>query len=322
MQSSKPSGQATTVVNNDPWEGQQDYLKRGFADAEVLKNNPVQYYPNSTVVPFHGATTDALGGIEQRARAGSNLLRAGQDQVGLTASGGYAGADPASSGFAAYGAGTGAGQDEMAKTASGYYLGSNPHLDAVVKQATDAAGAMTDARFSKAGRYGSGHHKFNLEDMGGRIASSIYAPAYEAERARMGGAAGALASTGLSGLAGSSSAHDAERERMLKAAGGTAPLAAADYYDLEKLGGVGAAHEGHAANTLQDQINRYMHAQQAPRDALKEYMASIGGGSYGGTQTAQQPLYSNPWATGLGAVGQAASIAGTLWGQDGIWPQG
>lgn len=260
MNSSKPSGQATTVVSNDPWSGQQPYLEAGFQDAEVLKNNPMQYYPNSSVVPFSNQTQAALGATEARARGGSPLLAAGQNEIGATA--------------------------------SGAYLGSNPYLDDVVKRSTDTAGAAIDARFTGAGRYGSGHHAKAVADAGAGIGAQVYGGEYGQERQRMQGAAQAAPQ-----------------------------MAAADYSDIDKLGGVGAAYEQQAGNQLQDEISRFQYQQQAPRDALKEYMAMVGGGSYGSNQTTNQPLFSNPWAQGLGMAGQAAGIAGSLWGQNGVWPQ-
>ena len=320
MSSSKPSGTATTVVSNDPWEGQSPYLEQGFKDAEILKNNPMQFYPNSTVVPFHRATQDALSGTESRARAGSDLLRAGQTQVGATAGGAFQGANPGQFGFGQFGAGQAAPQAEMSKTASGGYMGSNPYLKQVVDLATQQAGAGVDARFNQAGRYGSGHHAKSIADTGANIASQVYGQEYGQERARQQAAANSLAQTQLSGLRGTSNAYEGERARQMQAAAMTPTMASADYGDLTKLGQVGSAYEGQGRAELQDQINRYIHAQQAPRDALKEYMASIGGGSYGGSSTQQQPIYSNPFGEALGMGASAAGIAGSLWGQNGAFP--
>jgi hypothetical protein len=261
MNSSKPSGQAQTVVSNDPWEGQQPYLEAGFKDAEALKNNPMQAYPNSSVVPFSNQTTDALAGTEARARAGSPLLAAGQNEIGATA--------------------------------SGSYLGSNPYLDDVVKRATDTAGAAIDSRFTKAGRYGSGHHANAVAEAGAGIGAQVYGQEYGNERGR-----------------------------MMEAAKAAPGLANADYTDLDALGRVGGAHEAFAGAELGDQMSRYAFEQQAPRDALKDYMALIGGGSFGGTQTSTQPLFSNPWAQGLGMAGTAAGIAGDLWGRGGAFANG
>jgi len=317
MSSSKPSGQATTVVSNDPWSGQQPYLESGFKDAEVLKNQPQSFYPNSTVVPFHSATTDALSGMEQRARSGSDLLRTGQAQTQATAAGAYE--SPSAGGFGMFGQGQGGGQSHLSNVAGGGMLGSNPYLDNVVKQAQDTAGAGVDARFSSSGRYGSGQHAKSIADTGANIASQIYGQEYGAERGRQDAAAGNLAQTQLSGLQGAQSGFDAERQRMMGAAGMAPGMAQADYQDLSQLGQVGAAYEGQGQAELQDQINRYNFEQQAPRDALQQYMATIGGGSYGNSQTTSQPIYSNPFGEGLGMASTAAGIAGNLWGKGGVF---
>jgi hypothetical protein len=317
---SKPSGQSVSIENRDPWKGVQPYLQAGFADAEVLKNNPIQYYPNSTVVPLHGATHEALGGIADRARAGSDVLRAGQTQTGMTAAGGYEGASPAAAGYGRFAAGTGGpGQAHLANVAGGGYMGRNKYLDDIIKRATDTAGANIDARFTKSGAYGSGHHAKAISDTSADIAANVLGSDYAAERARMDAAAGGLTASQLSGLAGAGADYGAERDRMLRAAGMTEGMAAADYSDLQALGGVGAAFEKQGAATLEDQIKRYMHAQTAPRDALKDYMTAIQGGNYGGTSTSTAPIYSDPWATALGYGTGAAGIATSLFGKDGIW---
>lgn len=259
MNNSKPSGQAQTVVSNDPWEGQAPYLEAGFADAEVLKNNPLDPFPNSTVVPFSNQTQSALGATEARARGGSPLLAAGQNEIGATA--------------------------------SGAYLGSNPYLDDVVKRATGNAGAAIDARFTGAGRYGSGQHANAVADAAAGIGAQVYGQEYGQERGRM--------------------------QTAAQAAPG---MAQADYGDISQLGAVGAAYEGKAGEELQDEISRFNMQQAAPGNALKDYMAMIGGGSYGSNQTQTQPLFNNPWAQGLGMAGQAAGVAGSLFGQGGIWP--
>ena len=318
---SAPSGQSVSVENRDPWRGVQPYLQAGFADAEVLKNAPMQFYPNSTVVPFHGATTEALGRIADRARAGSDILRAGQSQVGQTAAGDYGGASPAAAGYGQFAAGTGGpGQAHLASVAGGDFMGvQNPYLADIIKRATDTAGANIDSRFTKSGAYGSGHHAQAIADTSADIAANVYGSDYANERARMDAAAGGLTTSQLAALGGAGSAHEAERARQMQAAGMAEGMAAADYGDLQALGSVGAAFEKQGAATLEDQMARYAFAQQAPRDALKEYMTAIQGGNYGGTSTQTSPIYSDPWGSALGYGATAANIAGTLFGKGGVW---
>jgi len=322
MSGTKQSGSTTTIQSSEPWSGQEPYLIKGFKRAESQLEQPLSYYPNSTVVPFSNQTEGALSAMEARARAGSPLLRSGQGAISDTVGGSYLSASPARPTFSSYAGGTGGGQSELSKTAAGNYLGANSYLDKVVDKSVGRAGAAIDARFSNAGRYGSGQHLRSLADDTGALAASIYAPAYEAERGRMVSGAANLAGTQLSGAQGLQSGYDTERRNQLTSAALTPNMAQADYGDLSKLGAVGAAREGLASKELEDQINRYMFSQTAQRDALKEYMAAIAGGSYGGTTVAQTPLYSDPWGQALGTGVAAAGMAGTLFGQQGVWPGG
>jgi hypothetical protein len=237
MSDDKPTGTGTTVVNNDPWEGQRPYLSKGFATAEQFLNNPVQAYPNSTVVPQHSATTQALSGIRDRATSGSSLMRAGQDTIGAAARGEHIGQTPGTQGL----------QD----TASGAYLDGNPHLQGIIDKAIRTSRASTDAQFAGSGRYGSGLHKGMAQDRMAEITSGVLAPAYESERNRM--------------------------------------------------------------------FNGFQIGQQAPRDALREYMATIGGGSYGGSTATTAPTYSDSFGKYLGYGAQGAGIAGSLFGKDGVF---
>jgi hypothetical protein len=294
MSDDKPTGTGTTVVNNDPWEGQRPYLSKGFATAEQFLNNPVQAYPNSTVVPQHSATTQALSGIRDRATSGSSLMRAGQDTIGAAARGEHIGQTPGTQGL----------QD----TASGAYLDGNPHLQGIIDKAIRTSRASTDAQFAGSGRYGSGLHKGMAQDRMAEITSGVLAPAYESERNRMFNAQGSLANIGGS-----------ERNAQYGAAQQAPGMANYDYGDLERLGSVGGAFEAQGQAELQDQINRFQIGQQAPRDALREYMATIGGGSYGGSTATTAPTYSDSFGKYLGYGAQGAGIAGSLFGKDGVF---
>jgi hypothetical protein len=105
-----------------------------------------------------------------------------------------------------------------------------------------------------------------------------------------------------------------ERARQLEATRMAPAMAELDYSDLQRLGAVGGAREKFAEAELQEDISRFAQEQVAPRDALREFMATIGGGQYGGTATTATPLYSDPFATGLGYAGTAAGIAGDFFG--------
>lgn len=240
----------TTQSNSAPWSGQQPHLTAGFNRASALSQTPAQYFPGSTVVPLSQQTETALGMQEQRALAGSPLLRQAQENVGANLRG------------------------EL-----------NPAQQGMLQQVMGAARPAVDSRFAGAGRYGSGMHARALSDSMGDAGTRML---YQGYNDAMGMAPG---------------------------------LAQQDYADIGQLASVGQVREQQAGANLQDQIARHNFGQNAQWDALQKYMALVGGGSYGGQSTSQQPIYSNPMmsAAGLGLGGIGA--LGTLFGQGGIWPQ-
>jgi hypothetical protein len=268
--SSRPSGTSTTVVNRDPWSVQQPYLTTGFGRAETLLDQPQQFYPYSTVVPYSPVTEEALTGVESRARAGSPL--------------------------------TGAAQENILSTVQGDYLSpeSNPYLASAMEAATrpmqerftqDVLPGISGA-FSQAGRYGSG------------LMANQQQRAAEAYQRQIGDVTSAMAYRNYAD----------ERARQMEATQMAPAMAELDYGDLQRLGAVGGAREKIAEAELQEDISRFAQEQVAPRDALREFMATVGGGQYGGGETTAQPLYSDPFKSGLGYAGTAAGIASSLFG--------
>ena len=167
--SSNPQGYQTAVTNTDPWGPQQDYLKTGFARAETdVLNKPLEYYPNSTVVPFASQTTDALQMREARARAGSPTTAAAQGMTQQTLSGDYLSA-------------------------------GNPYMQNAVTAATrpmvqnfqENVMPSIQSTFSNAGRYGSGAQAMaaaraseGLSRAVGDVAGTMAMQNYGDERAR------------------------------------------------------------------------------------------------------------------------------------------
>jgi len=151
MSSSKPSGTSVVTQSNDPWSEQIPYLKTGFARAQSdVLEKPIQYYPSSTVIPFSEQTEKGLGLTEDRALAGSPLLRSAQTSI----------------------------ED----TLSGKYLGEeNPYLQSAI----DAASRGTTRNYQKSvlpgissfasgsGRYGSGMQKSAYDDSQAALASQL-----------------------------------------------------------------------------------------------------------------------------------------------------
>ena len=82
----------TQEVDTDPWEGVQPYLRELFREAQAnVLNRPLEFYPDSTVVPFAPETEAALAAQTGRSVFGSPLNPAAQQQVYDTMTGGYFG---------------------------------------------------------------------------------------------------------------------------------------------------------------------------------------------------------------------------------------
>jgi hypothetical protein len=89
--------------------------------------------------------------------------------------------------------------------------------------------------------------------------------------------------------------------------------------DVAPLVQVGQMREDLASREMQDRINRFNFNQTAPDEALRRYASLVAGGQWGGSQTSQQPLYSNPLAQGLGYAATGAGILGSLFGPKGVF---
>ncbi len=160
-----------------------------------------------------------------------------------------------------------AGQQQQMNTIQGKYTNpeSNPFYKNMVQGTMAQVRPGIDSMFAKGGRAGSGAHAERL-------------------------------GTGLGNALGPQMFADYGRERGLQqSAAQTAPaLAQADYYDIDRLGQVGAQREGKSTDNLQDLINRFNFGQNREATKVNQYNQQVGG-SYGGTTTeqanAQQPSY-------------------------------
>lgn len=200
---------------------------------------------------------------------------------------------------------TGAAQTQMQDTLQGSYLDAgNPYFQQAVAAATRP---MTESfqqdilpgiasSFSGSGRYGSGAQA----NMTNRAASEL--------SRNIGDVSGSMAAA----------MYNQERNRQMLA-GQLAPgLAQMDYADIGQLKQAGAEREGMAGADLQEQISRFNQEQQAPKDALANYMALIKGG-YGTQGQTTTPIYRNKPAEYVGLGATAASAAGSLFGGGGLW---
>jgi hypothetical protein len=161
---SQQTGTQTITNQIDPML--KPYVEFGLGELKNQYQNPTAYAPFQTYVDPSSQTLSALSGIENRAMAGSPLLRSAQEQ--------------------------------SQRTVSGDYLSGNPFFTGAFQGATrDISNQFGQnimdirSKLSSAGRYGSGTQT-NLEgraaeglatalsDIGGKLAYANY----DAERAR------------------------------------------------------------------------------------------------------------------------------------------
>ena len=153
----------------EPWEGIRPYLRTGYQQARTrLLDQPGQYFPGQTYVPFAPETETALAGTTGRALTGSPLNPAAQGQIMGTLGGGYLPEFP------------------------GYRDIQGDIADAVMSEVRPGV----DSAFARGGRFGSPLHAEALgRGVSRGMAQSLVPLAlgqqqlYGAERGRMMGAA-------------------------------------------------------------------------------------------------------------------------------------
>lgn len=78
-------GSSTTTQKTEPWEGQQPFLKRGFAAAErEFQSGRPEFFPGSTVVPFSSETEAGLGMQTGQALDPDSTINLADREVGNT----------------------------------------------------------------------------------------------------------------------------------------------------------------------------------------------------------------------------------------------
>lgn len=178
------------------------------------------------------------------------------------------------------------------RTINGEFLTrQNPEFAGMVQNAFNAARPSIDGAYASAGRGISGARDYALADTWANAVTNLAGQNYQNER-------------GLQSQAISQAPQ----------------LDAARFADAQQLMGVGQAREGYANSALQDSIARFNFSQNERDQALARYAAMVQGGQFGGSQTQSIPTTSNPLLTGLGTAGTLASIAGSLFGRNGVWP--
>ena len=231
---------------------QANYLDQVFSEAQRMYEGG-QLAPNpflgQRVVPMSEQRSDALQMQEDLARGGNPFTEA---QTG-----------------------------GLVSTLRGDFLlpESNPFLRATFDQ---AAGAVSDAvasQFASGGRYGSGAMANTLGRNLNELATSIYAPAYEAERDRM-----------------------LDANRYVDIANQMR------FDDAARLALTGQERENQMQRELNQRINLFNELQAQPIDALGRY-ASLLSGNFGGTsKLANELSTTEKILLGLGAASSIADL--------------
>lgn len=167
--------------------------------------------------------------------------------------------------------------DYATRTLNGDFLSpsSNPWLQGVFDDINSKVNPAVTSTFANSGRTGSPLEGINLGTELTRAYSPFAFDAYNQERTR--------------------------QQQVLSMA---PSIANQDYFDMDRLAGVGALRQGQGQAELGDAQARYDFEQNLPYQKLAQFMGLISG-NYGGTMS--MPSYSNPAA---GALGGAAAGAG------------
>lgn len=156
-------------------------------------------------------------------------------------------------------------------TVSGAFLDQgNPYFQGMVNQIGQAIRPNIDSAFASSGRLGSGAH------------ANAYASALADQAGRL-----AFQNYGM------------ERGNQI--------AAAQDYSPYQAYMQVGQQRQGQQQAMMNDARQRWDFEQNAPQQALAQYMNIVGNRSYGGTGTQMTPYTSNPT---LQALGTGASLLG------------
>lgn len=196
-----------------------------------------------------------------------------------------------------------AGRDQNLKTINGDYLNpaSNPYLSGAIDVANqgsirgfnNSVIPQLQSSFSANGRYGSGLQNQSQIDASNTLLNQL--------------------GNNASNI--SYSNYGDERGRQASAMATAPAYAAADYNDIANLQDVGRSREAITQQGIDEAMNRYNYNQDAPGNALEQYMGLING-NYGGTTTSTQrnPSYKSSVSALLGGGLQGAGIGGSLLG--------
>jgi hypothetical protein len=263
------------------------YLELGLraAEQQFLQTQP-QFFPGQTYVSPSQQTLDALAAQEQIARQAPATLQAAQES---------------------YMRGLGG----LGATASGAFLSGNPYQQQMIQAATRPIMQQFEEQtlpgiasgFSGAGRYGSGAMERALgratESTAraiGDVSTNIAFQDYGAERGRQ-----------QQAILG-----------QITAAGQAPAIYGQQFLPSQQLAQLGAAREAIAGLPLQEQMQRFQFAQQAPAQQLQSFLSSIYGTPMASSQYAPTPqAQTNRVGNVLGGAATGAGIGYMIGGATG-----
>lgn len=161
------SSSKTTQTPPQPWSGQQPYLLDLYKRAEQAYQQPLEYYPESTLAEVDPTLQQAWGQTAELGRRGTDVGNAASNLA--------------------------------TRTMGGEFMGQNPYLDQmygraaqnVTRQFQRSVLPELESRFARAGRVpsgalqaGRGEAMRSLAGELGGMATDIYGGAYETERGR------------------------------------------------------------------------------------------------------------------------------------------
>lgn len=345
MSGSRSTTQTSTA---EPWKPAQPYLQHAMADTQNVyqSGQGFDYFPGSTVVPYANQSLQAFQGIENLANQGNPLASAAQSNALNVIQGGGMTPEARQALEGTYQTALGNNQigtegdyrnqlqgadDMLGGYARGDYItGGSPQFNAALNY---QSGQLTDdinRGFSNAGRYGSGAHVNQVGDAVGRFRNEALAGEIQREQALQQTAANSLMGNqqaglgAITGVQGANIANQvgagstfADQLRAGQGLAGTFSGMAGDLYNqqfapYQQLAGVGAQYEDLATRSMQDSINRWDSAQQAPWQRLANYNALLtGAGQLGSTGSTTVPGPSR-LQTGLGGAFTGAQLGSSL----------
>jgi len=298
-------GTQVSTSTTEPWEEQKPYLTGGFKEAQRIYNRGAPgYYPGETLAgfdPMQKAAQQATLGYAMGPRAAG--MQAGGEGALMRSLGGYTGftrgqAGDLLAGNVRTGAGTPYGAMENALT-----QGVMGNLQKNILPGIRQQQVMYQPGGSSRGALEQNKAVSAAVQSGlTKPLAQMYGDAYQtAQGMRMPAAQMGIGQQqygmgyGLQGM-GAQQASMGQYPSIMNA-----PLSM-----YGAMGGVGADRRAMTQSSMDRDMARYEYQANAPQNALRNYMAMVTG-DYGSTTT-----QTHPGQSGLGQLGQAAGVLGSL----------